>query len=78
MTLGLEPDRATLMGGKCSYHRSLLPLRPLNSLSPYSDQHQFSPYNIHTLLREMVVRINKLITCEKCFDLLSNSLNYSF
>ena len=20
MTLGLEPDRATLMGGKCSYH----------------------------------------------------------
>ena len=46
-----------------------------NPLSPNSDQHPFSPNNIHTLLREMVMRINVMNTCEKCFDLLSKSLN---
>ena len=48
-----------------------------NPLSPNSDQHQFSPNNIHTLSREMVMRINDMITCEKYvyFDLLSKSLN---
>ena len=46
-----------------------------NPLNPYSDQHQFSPCNIHTLSREMVMRMNDMITCEKCFDLLSKSLN---
>ena len=28
------------------------------------------------LPREMVMRVNKMITKEKCFDLISNSLNY--
>ena len=44
-----------------------------NPLSPNSDQHQFSLNNIHMLPREMVMRVNKMITKEKCFDLLSNS-----
>ena len=32
----------------------------LNPLSPNGDQHQFSPNDIHTLLRDQVMRINKL------------------
>ena len=46
-----------------------------SSLSANSDQKQFSPNNIHTLSRDKVMRINKMITKrEKCHDLLSNSL----
>ena len=37
----------------------------LKPLSPNSDYHQFSPNNIHMLPREMVMRINKMITKEK-------------
>ena len=33
-----------------------------NPLSPDRDQDQFSPYNIHILRREMVIRVNKMIT----------------
>ena len=36
-----------------------------NPLSPNSDQHQFSPNNIHTLSRNKVMRINEMITKEK-------------
>ena len=36
-----------------------------NPLSPDSDQGQFSPNNIHMLPREMVMRVNKMITYEK-------------
>ena len=34
----------------------------LNPLSPNCDQDQFSPNNIHMLPREMVMRVNKMIT----------------
>ena len=34
-------------------------------LSPNVDQHQFFPNNIHTLSRDVVVRINEMITKEK-------------
>ena len=37
----------------------------INPLSPNSDQHQFSPNNIHMLPREMVMRVNKIVTKEK-------------
>ena len=37
----------------------------INPLSPNSDQHQFSPQDIHRLSREMVMRIKKIITKEK-------------
>ena len=37
----------------------------INPSSPNSDQHQFSPNNIHTLSRDKVMRINKMITIEK-------------
>ena len=37
----------------------------INPLSPNSDQHLFSPNNIHVLSREMVMRVNKMITKEK-------------
>ena len=40
-------------------------LPPLNPLSPSSDQQQFSPNNIHTLSRDKVMRINKMIIIEK-------------
>ena len=33
-----------------------------NPLSPNSDQHQFSPNNIHTLSRDEVMRIKKVVT----------------
>ena len=36
-----------------------------NHLSPKSDQHQFSPYNIDLKSREKVMRINKMITKDK-------------
>ena len=39
--------------------------RKINPLSPNSDQHQFSPNNIHMLPRGMVMRVNKMITKEK-------------
>ena len=39
--------------------------RQINATSPNSDQHQFSPNNIHMLPRGMVMRINKMITKEK-------------
>ena len=54
------------------------PSKSINPLSPKSDQHQFSPNNIHTLSREMVKRIiNQMITNGKMLDLLLNSLNLS-
>ena len=37
----------------------------LNPVSPNSDQQQFSPNNIHTLSRDKVMRINKMIIIEK-------------
>ena len=37
----------------------------INPLSPNRDQHQFSPNNIHTLSREKVMRIAKMITKEE-------------
>ena len=37
----------------------------INPLSPNSVQHQSSPNNIHTLSRDKVMRINKMITIEK-------------
>ena len=37
-------------------------LQGVNPLSPNSDQHQFSPNNIHMLPKEMVMRVNKMIT----------------
>ena len=37
----------------------------INPLSPNSDQQQVSPNDIHTLAREKVMRINKMITKEK-------------
>ena len=38
---------------------------PFNPLSSNGDQHQFPPNNIHTLSREKVMRIAKMITKEK-------------
>ena len=46
----------------------------INPLSPNSDQHQFSPNNIHMLPREMVMRVNKMITKEK---MLSSVFKFS-
>ena len=50
----------------------------IKHLRPNSDQHQFSPNRIHRLSRAKSMRINKMITKRKIFDLLSNSLNLFF
>ena len=39
-----------------------LKVMPLNPFSPNSDQNQFSPNDIHTLSRDYVIRIDKVIT----------------
>ena len=46
-----------------------------NPLSPNSDQHQFSPNNIHTLSTDKAMRINQMITKRKISNLLSISPN---
>ena len=46
----------------------------INPLSPDSDQYQFSPNNIHMLPREMIMRVNKMITKKNaliCYQTLS-------
>ena len=53
---------------------SVVPLH-FNPLSPNSDQHQFSPNNIHRLSSATSMRINQMITKRKIFDLLSISPN---
>ena len=45
------------------YKLGIFPI--FNPLSPHGDQHQFSPNNIHTLSRNMVIAINKMIIKEK-------------
>ena len=47
----------------------------VNPLSHNSDQHQFSPNNIHRLSSATSMRINQMITKRKISDLLSISLN---
>ena len=44
---------------------SAFPEFRFNPLSPNGVQHQFSPKDIHRLSREIVMRINKMITKEK-------------
>ena len=45
------------------YKLGIFPI--FNPLSPNGDQHQFSPNNIHTLSRNTVMTINKMIIKEK-------------
>ena len=45
----------------------------VNPLKANSDQQQFSPNNIHTLSRDKVMRINKMIIIEKIQILSTNS-----
>ena len=45
-------------------YKSISPIVTV-ALSCNTDQHQFSPNNIHILPREMVMRTNEMITKEK-------------
>ena len=45
-------------------YKSISPIVTV-TLSRNTDQHQFSPNNIHILPREMVMRTNEMITKEK-------------
>ena len=47
----------------------------INPLSPNGAQNQFSPNDIHRLSWAKSMRINKMITKRKIFDILPNSLN---
>ena len=59
----------------CWFILTGLQLASLNPLSPNSDQNQFSPNKIHRLSRAKSMRMNKMITKAKVFDLNSNTLN---
>ena len=50
----------------------------INPLSPSSDQHHFSPNNIHRLSRDRLWELIKWSVERNCLDLLSNSLNSFF
>ena len=45
----------------------------LNPFLPYSGQHQFSPNDIRRLSRAKSMRINKMITERKIFDVIKFS-----
>ena len=59
--VGVYLFQTRLRGRGCLLEREGL----FNPLSPNSDQHQFSPNNIHTRSREKIMRTNKMITKEK-------------
>ena len=75
LDLGAEPPRIKIgwvtpppgiFFGHVSVDALLCMLKcEINPLSPNSDQHQFSPDNIHVLPREMIMRVNIMITKEK-------------
>ena len=71
ITLGKVKRQGGLAVPKCIFPHTVL----IDLLSPNSDQHQFSPNKIHRLSRAKSMRINKMITKRKVFDLKSNSLN---
>ena len=50
-------------------------IKPLNPLSPNSDQRQFSSNNIHMLPREMVMGVNEMITKDTLICLQTLSTN---
>ena len=49
---------------KCSSCQSDCCVIAFNPLTPRSDQHVISPYNLHTLSSKQVMRIPKLIRCK--------------
>ena len=52
--------------------------KSFNAVSPNSAKNHFSPNDIHRLSRAKSVRIDKMITKRKIFDLLPNSLKSFF
>ena len=63
------PDEVNRGGGTKGRGKSVPP-KPsgpdlFNPVSPNGDQHQFSPLHIHTLSKDNVMRINKMIIKEK-------------
>ena len=53
---------------RLQFGQKIRPLDPpphINPFSPKSDRHQFSPNNIHTMSRDKVLRINKMIISGK-------------
>ena len=59
----------------CFTSASLLYYYFVNPLSPNSDQHQFSPNNIHRLSSATSMRLNQMITKRRISDLLSIAPN---
>ena len=47
----------------------------LNLLSPKSDQHEISPYNINALENIVVMRIENTVSEDKSISLIDNSIN---
>ena len=58
-------QNSTRLGGGVAKLHTVVEIKPLNPLSPNSEQHQFSSNNIQRLSRDEVMRKNKMITKEK-------------
>ena len=55
-------QNSTCLGGEVAQLHTVVEIKAFNPISPNSEQHQFSSNNIHTLSRDEVMRINKMIT----------------
>ena len=55
-------QNSTCLGGEVAQLHTVVEIKAFNPISPNSEQHQFPSNNIHTLSRDEVMRINKMIT----------------
>ena len=55
-------QNSTCLGGEVAQLHTVVEIKAFNPLSPNSEQHQFSPNNIHRLSSATSMRINQMIT----------------
>ena len=55
-------QNSTCLVGEVATEHTVVEIKAFNSLIPNSEQHQFSPNNIHRLSRGEVMRMIKMIT----------------
>ena len=69
-------QNSTCPGGGVAQLHTVVEIKAFNPSIPNSEQHQFSPTNIHRLSRGEVMRMNKMITKVKmsCY-FISTSVN---
>ena len=52
-------QNSTCLGGGVAQLHTVVEIKAFNLLTPNSEQHQFSPTNIHRLSRDEVMRMNE-------------------